>query len=476
MKSRLPDGFVDTCRAIIGIDSSPSAGSLEIAEFAKDLAERLGLAAELQRDSWKGVDQANVLIRPRGLTASGVGEKSEFILETHLDTPDPGAYSLWEKNDQNPFSASIYLNDGQTFDGQTASGDIIYGLGAADVKLDFLCKLYAISDIARELRQEGGSWKKYPVLAGTFGEELGMAGAIRLIRKKKIDPFAILVGEPTNLRPVIAGKGFASVEIEVPFSDAEKQLRDQHLRGESVLSQSRIFSRGKEPDGNAIQKLFEALEKLPSNISILEIEGGVNFNTPAAQAVLEIDTASTLAREDLPHLIAQKLIRIRAAIRKVEERFELFPDEEFAPAVATINIGIVRTYEDFVKLVGCVRLPPTVKNEEYEEWMSVLRDACEKEDGSFRIGDYKAPFRCDIESPFLKTIDEVLVKLGINAPHSTQVVANEANVFTKFGIETMVWGPGQGVGNSHTPHECVKLADLAIAIEFYREMIKRMCL
>jgi acetylornithine deacetylase/succinyl-diaminopimelate desuccinylase-like protein len=463
--------FVDACRKIIGIDSSPSAGTSAVTEFAADLAMKMGLDVELQQESWNGLDQANIIIRPH-LSQMPKFFDGEFMLETHLDTPDPGAYALWAKTDSNPFGASIYPSPG---------GDVIYGLGTADVKLDFLCKLYALRDSCLGLSPRGGTWRLPPVLVGTFGEELGMAGAVRLIRKKKVRPKAVLIGEPTDLRPVVAGKGFASVEIEVPFSKSELKFREEHAMGESALSQSRIFSgraahsSAPQYGESAIDKMLDALERLPSGIALIEVEGGVNFNTVASQSVLEIDSVSGLSNEESKHLMAQKLIRIRAAVKNVQNQFRKFPDPEFVPAEPTLNVGMIRTYEDHVKLSGCVRLPPTVSQSEYESWMQLLRDACSLEDAVFRIGDYKAPFRVSGESEFVRICERVLKEMGINAPRATQAVANEANVFAKFGLDCLVWGPGQGVGNSHTPNECVKLSDLTLAMDFYRRVIERMC-
>jgi hypothetical protein len=77
---------------------------------------------------------------------------------------------------------------------------------------------------------------------------------------------------------------------------------------------------------------------------------------------------------------------------------------------------MIRTYEDHVKLSGCVRLPPTVSQTEYESWMQLLRDACSQEGAVFRIGDYKAPFRVSGESEFVRLCERVLLEMGINAP------------------------------------------------------------
>ena len=460
--------FLEACRKIIGIDSSPAAGTIEVARFAESLAKSMDFEVEIQTEAWNGVEQANVIIR----TSADV-PASEFMLQTHLDTPDPGAYALWRKTGANPFNASIY---------QSPDGDMIYGLGAADVKLDFLCKLFALNE---SVKSGAGSaakpWKTPPVLVGTFGEELGMVGAVKLIRKKKIRPMAVLVGEPTEMKLVVAGKGFASVEIEIPFSSEEKKFRSDHDLSESSSTQSRLFSgraahsSAPQLGESAIEKMLEALDRLPSGLAIMEIEGGVNFNTVPSQAVLEIDMVA-FGGDAVRNLMAQKLVRIRAAIKKVEEEFRKFPDDQFTPREPTLNVGMVRTFEDHVKISGCVRLPPTVAHADYEVWMQQLRDACALEGAVFRIGDYKQPFRTAGNSKLIEACRSVLQAMGFDAAPAAQAVANEANVFAKFGLDCAVCGPGQGVGNSHTPNEYVTIPELDRATIFYRRIIETMCL
>ncbi len=463
--------FLEACRKIIGIDSSPAAGTLEVAKFVEELATAMGFLVELQTETWNGVDQANVIIRPKGIATL---PDREFMLQTHLDTPDPGAYALWKKTGSNPFNASIY---------QSPEGDMMHGLGVADVKLDFLCKLYAFRDaIIDGAGTAHEPWRLPPVLVGTFGEELGMPGAVRLIRKKKIRPVAVLVGEPTAMRLVVAGKGFASVEIEIPFSEEERKFRSDHDLSESSSTQSRLFSgraahsSAPQLGESAIEKMLDALDRLPSGLAIMEIEGGVNSNTVPSQAVLEIDMVTTMTGDALKNLMAQKLVRIRAAIKKVEEQFRKFPDPQFVPQEPTLNIGLMRTFEDHVKVMGCVRLPPTVSQIDYENWMQLLKDACAVEGAVFRIGDYKQPFRTSTDSSLVNTCRSILTDLQIDAALGAQAVANEANVFAKFGLECVVWGPGQGVGNSHTPNEYVRIPELDQATDFYRRVIEQMCL
>ena len=115
--------FLDAAQKMIAIDSSPAFGTVEVVRFIKNLAEQMGFQADVYEESGNGIAQANILIKPNG-------NPQKLLLQTHLDTTDPGSFALWTKTGLNPYQPSI-------------RGDKIYGLGAADVKLDFLCKLYA---------------------------------------------------------------------------------------------------------------------------------------------------------------------------------------------------------------------------------------------------------------------------------------------------------------------------------------------
>ncbi len=445
--------FNDICRKFISIDSSPGTGNWELVQYAAELCKEAGLFVEIQQENLNGVLQSNLIARPTEEIPS-----DELMLQTHLDTSDPGPFALWTKTGANPFNASIYQ-------------DAIYGLGAADVKLDFLCKLEAVKPFVK-------AKMKIPfVLVGSFGEEIGMQGAIKLIRKKKISAKRALIGEPSGMKLVRAGKGFGTVEIEIPFSGEEVEYRRNHDLSESSSTQSKIFvgkaahSSVPEVGDNAIRKMFDYFTKLPDGLMLMEMQGGVSFNTVPANAVLEIDAVG-----GINDAIGKKLEKILKVILQVEEDFKNFPDVHFNPPIPTLNIGMVRTFPDHIKLSGCCRVPPTVTNENFENWMTLLRKTCESVGATFRVTDYKQAFKNQGHSAFLTICQEQLEKMGMANELATQAVTNEANVFSRFGIECVVTGPGQGVGNSHAPNEHVKISDLNQAIEFYRLVVEKVCL
>ena len=85
--------FVTACKELISIDTSPSNGTRDACEFLKNLAESMGFQVELEEEVQRGFMQANIMCFP------GEPQKEvALMLQTHLDTVDPGPFALWEKN------------------------------------------------------------------------------------------------------------------------------------------------------------------------------------------------------------------------------------------------------------------------------------------------------------------------------------------------------------------------------------------
>lgn len=445
--------FLDDCRRLVGIDSTASHGNLAAAEYVASLCEQAGLHVELQRESLEGLEQSNVIARPQAQIPA-----REFMLQTHLDTVDTGHFSHWTKTQANPFNASIY-------------DDLMYGLGTADTKLDFLCKLEA----ARTFK--GRQLQKPFVLVATFGAQSGMAGAIKLIRRKKISAHCALIGEPTQMRLVHAGMGIAVVEILIPFSEDERKYRRDHDLLESASTQSRMFSgraaHSSDPSSgtNAILKMLEYLSQLPKGIAIMDLNGGINYNSVPANAVLEIDTVAGFHDPILP-----KITHVYQGLKSLESDLGSFREEGFQPPHATMNLGMIRTSESEVRIIGSCRLPPTVSDAVYEGWMKKLEATIQSVGATFRVRDYRRGFISSAESSFVKGVQATMAEMSMQTDLGKITMASEANVFHRLGIECLVWGPGLSVGNSHAPNENVKISDLRTATEFYKRLIERFCL
>ncbi len=448
--------FVDACRHLIAIDTSPGQGNKRAAEWLARLASEMGMHVDLQNEITHDVENANIFIRP-----SKTHSANEFMFQAHLDTSDPGPFELWKKTRHNPYEASIV--DGN-----------IYGLGAADCKLDFLCKLEALKLF---LQTNKPSKNLSPVLVGTFDEHQGMTGALRLIRKNLVVGKMAVIGEPSDLKIFVAGKGSARVEIRIPFESDEKIFREEHNLRESTSTMSKSFH-GKSAHSSmphlgesAVAKMFTYLKSLPEDLVIMEIEGGVNVNSIPATAFLEIDPFSGFS---MP--MSKKLRHILKALEKLEIKFAQYPDGDFNPPIPTFSIGSIRTKESFVDLEGIVGIPPKISNETYESWIKEFGELCRQVGADFRVNDYKRPYRTETKSVLVQSSNEILAKMARTSALGTHSSTNEASLFSRVGMECISFGPGAREGNIHTPNEHVKVEDLKLAIEFYRQLMERFCL
>ena len=458
--------LLENSRRIVALESTPGHGNVAVAELVGRLATEAGLSVEYQRESDEGVEQCNLIARP----APGRPAR-EILFQTHLDTAEPGHLSHWTKTQANPFNASLY-------------GDELYGLGVADAKLDFLCKLEALAAL------KDRAFKTPPVLVGTFGALTGMSGAIKLIRRKKLSAVQAVVGGPTDLALVHAAKGLAVIEISIPFADEERDYRRDHDLQESASSQSRMFSGGAPdqsrmfsggaPDQsrmfsnggarNAIMSMLEYLAQLPDGIAVMELDGGIGASLVPASAVLEIDTVAGFKDPILP-----KISRLYRSLLDLERELLTFREEGFEPPHPTVNLGMVRTTETDVRVTGCVRLPPTVTDAIYEGWMKGLEGAVRSIGATFRVKDYRKGFHTPADSPLVRAVQGVLAEMGLDPGLRKAPRASEASVFSRHGIECVLWGPGVSVGNSHGPNESIKMSDLSRATEFYGRLMERLC-
>ncbi len=446
--------FVEACRELIGLDSTPGQGSLAAMEWLKIYGKSLGFRAEIYQENQDGLLQANLILRP---PLDGSPPEEEILFQTHMDTVEPGNYGSWTKTQANPFQVSVY-------------GDEVYGLGVADVKLDFLCKLEAAKEFLNE------KLKTPFVLVATYGAQTGMNGAIRLLRKKLIKSKLAFVGEPTELRVAAVGMGLATVDISIPFDEQEREYREHHDLMESSSTQSKVFYGKAAHSSNplngecAISKALDYLAQLPSGLAIMDFDGGINDNSVSPQAFLEIDFVG-----DLITPTSSKLIRVHECLKSVQLKMKDHRDSRFDPQHATINLGTIRTTSHGVQISGSCRIPPSVDDSIYREWMNDVDQVCKSIGGTFLVRDYRRGFD-STQSEFVDQVCQINKSIGLMDDVIAIPTTTEASVFSKLGISCVAYGAGRGIGNSHEPNEMVKLSELQKSIEFYKTCIKRFSL
>jgi len=111
----------------------------------------------------------------------------------------------------------------------------LYGRGSCDVKGYLACVLAAISQI------QIARLKKPLAIVLTADEEIGCVGAKRLAKKNAVRARYLIVGEPTNLRPVRAGKGYGLAEIVVRGKEAHSAFPAEGRS--AIFAAGRILAR-----------------------------------------------------------------------------------------------------------------------------------------------------------------------------------------------------------------------------------------
>jgi acetylornithine deacetylase len=175
--------LVPLLQALVAIDTTSSRSNLPALDLLEREARALGF--DTRRATWTdaaGVEKGNLVCR-RGRDA-------------------PGGLALVGHTDCVPFDAEWK----EALEGAVADGRLV-GRGAADTK-GYLAAALVAAGRARE--------KSVPLtLLFTADEEVGCLGAKRLLAEGRIHPRHAIVGEPTNLTPVRAHKGYCAVEVEL---------------------------------------------------------------------------------------------------------------------------------------------------------------------------------------------------------------------------------------------------------------------
>ena len=188
----------DTLRELVAIDSVSARSNAEVISYLEDRCKRVGFEVKqfLHIDE-RGVEKINLVAQTpvRDPVTSQNSAAVELALVGHTDTVpyDPD----WTD------ALNLTMRD-----------EKLFGRGACDTKAFIAAALTAAENIDLQ------KLKKPLALVFTADEEIGCLGAKRLAAAK---PFAVhnaVVGEPTSLQPMRAGKGYCVAEITVHGREA----------------------------------------------------------------------------------------------------------------------------------------------------------------------------------------------------------------------------------------------------------------
>ena len=245
----------ETLAQLVGIDSVSSRSNAEIIEYLERRCEALNLTTKRfpYKDDY-GVEKYNMI----ALAGTGFSDNTEveLALVGHTDTVpyDPnwaGATNLTER-------------DGK-----------LYGRGSCDTKGFIAAALTA-------LETTGLSQLKKPLaLVFTADEEIGLIGAKQLAQAKPLRVRYSIVGEPTSLKPIRAGKGYSLAEVIVKGREAHSAYPS--LGASAVFRAARLINQLESIAGQLKEDQHEAFDPPFTTLNIGLIHGGSAKNVLAGE-------------------------------------------------------------------------------------------------------------------------------------------------------------------------------------------------
>jgi len=445
-------------RELIRANTISSAGTSAAVDVLRPLYQAAGMRVTVQETRQGEARQQNLLGTYAGEDPRGL------LLVTHLDTVDPGPPELWTETDGDPFALA-------------QKGDRIFGLGAADTKLDALCKLFA----ARELH--GKRLRRSLQLLGTYEEEVGAKGARHFIATPEFQARFVACSEPSELTIIRAHKGYAVVQVGLeaaPGPELSGPFESRTFEGRSAHSSTPHLGI------NAIERALDAL----GGRAFVELQGGTVANkVPARCTVIAPRTSfSELSNREG----AEPKISDRAdasALGELSRRsFALWKavvlsqqpqaNVSFDPPGAVVNWGAAQISSSRASLTfDCRLLPghhPDRLVESFERGMHSLASSM----GSrARVAVDRASPAMELKEPseLLTAARAACREVGLDDAPKAKPTNTEAGVFDAAGAESIVFGPGRSTGNAHCPNEHNLYSQLEKAIQFYRTLIARIC-
>jgi acetylornithine deacetylase len=246
----------ETLAKLVAIDSVSSRSNSQIVEYLAERCEALGFQVKrLPYQDDKGVEKIN-LIALAGAQLSVEHPEVELALVGHTDTVpyDPN------------WAAALKLTERE---------GKLYGRGACDTKAFIAAALTAVQTV--NLKQ----LSKPLALVFTADEEIGLIGAKRLAEARAIHSRYAIVGEPTSLRPMRAGKGYCLAEITIKGREAHSAY--PALGSSAVFGAARLLAGIERIAAHLESERHSAFDPPFTTLNVGLIRGGTAKNVIAGE-------------------------------------------------------------------------------------------------------------------------------------------------------------------------------------------------
>lgn len=263
--------------SISSTQESWDQGNLNIVQLLAAWFEQLGFIIEIQK-------VPNTRNKYNLLAKLGSGEGG-LLLAGHSDTV--------------PFDENRWQSDPLTV---VDKDDKFYGLGTCDMKGFFAFILQACKGLtAKQLK------KPLYVLA-TADEETTMAGARFFAQQQLMKPDVAIIGEPTNLVPVVMHKGHMSHRITIQGQSGHSSKPSLGVNAIEImyLVIGELITLREKLSTNFVNQAFDVTAP---TLNLGAIKGGDNANRICGHCELDLDMRSLPGMTDaeLINLLAETL-------------------------------------------------------------------------------------------------------------------------------------------------------------------------
>jgi len=233
---------------LVRIDSVSSRSNVEIIEYLEGRCDALNLLTRrFPYVDEHGVEKINLI----ALTAET--DEVELALVGHTDTVPYDPH--WAE------ATNLTERDGK-----------LYGRGSCDTKGFIAAALTAVEDV---------KITKPLALIFTADEEIGLRGAKQLAQAKPLRVRYSIVGEPTSLKPIRAGKGYSLAEVIVKGREAHSAY--PALGASAVFRAARLINRLESIAEQLKQDQYDAFDPPFTTLNIGLINGGSAKNVLAGE-------------------------------------------------------------------------------------------------------------------------------------------------------------------------------------------------
>jgi acetylornithine deacetylase len=312
-------GVEETLAELVAVDSTSSRSNAEVVRLLAARAEAAGMSARLlPYADEQGVEkQQLVAVYPRDFEDGG---EVELALVGHTDTVpfDPA------------WAEALRL---------TERGGNLYGRGACDTKGFIAAALSAVE--ATDLRR----LTRPLALVFTADEEVGCLGAKRLAEARPFRARHAVVGEPTSLRPVRAGKGYCLAEVTVRGREAHSA--HPSLGASAITRAARLLTRVERLAEGLRADAHPAFDPPHTTLNVGLIRGGTAKNVIPGECRFTLEWRPVPGQP--PAKVAELLRREVEALRAEEPDFdcEISVTRLDGGAETAADAPLVRALEEF---------------------------------------------------------------------------------------------------------------------------------